>query len=51
LFEASGDWYGETVSVELVRRLRDTARFESVQALVEQLGRDADHARLALTQA
>ncbi len=51
LFEATGDWYGETVSVELIRRLRDTTRFESVEALVEQLGRDADHARLALTQA
>jgi riboflavin kinase/FMN adenylyltransferase len=51
LFDATGDWYGETVSVELIHRLRDTTRFESVQALVEQLGRDADGARLALTQA
>lgn len=51
LFDATGDWYGETVSVDLIRRLRDTTRFESVEALVEQLGRDADHARLALTQA
>jgi riboflavin kinase/FMN adenylyltransferase len=51
LFDATGDWYGETVSIELIRRLRDTTRFESVEALVEQLGRDADHARVALTQA
>jgi riboflavin kinase/FMN adenylyltransferase len=51
LFDATGDWYGETVSIELIRRLRDTTRFESVEALVEQLGRDAHHARLALTQA
>lgn len=51
LFDVTGDWYGETVSIELIRRLRDTTRFESVEALVEQLGRDADHARLALTQA
>ena len=51
LFDATGDWYGETVSLELIRRLRDTTRFESVEALVEQLGRDADHARVALTQA
>ena len=51
LFDVTGDWYGEGVSVEFVRRLRDTTRFESVEALVEQLGRDAEHARLALTQA
>ena len=51
LFEATGDWYGEAVSVELIRRLRDTTRFQSVDALVEQLGRDANDARLALTQA
>jgi riboflavin kinase/FMN adenylyltransferase len=51
LFEASGDWYGQSVSVELVGRLRETIRFESVDALVSQLGRDADQARLALTQA
>ena len=51
LFDTSGDWYGETITVDLVRRLRDTTRFESVDALVAQLGRDAADARLALTQA
>jgi riboflavin kinase/FMN adenylyltransferase len=51
LFEASGDWYGETVSVDLIRRLRDTTRFDSVEALMAQLGRDAQAARVALTQA
>ena len=51
LFDASGDWYGDSVCVELVRRLRDTTKFESINALVAQLGRDADAARLALTQA
>jgi riboflavin kinase/FMN adenylyltransferase len=51
LFDVSGDWYGETVSVELIRRLRDTTRFASVEALVAQLGRDAEDARVALTQA
>ena len=39
------------VSVELIRRLRDTARFDGLDALVAQLGRDAEAARLALTQA
>lgn len=51
LFDVSGDWYGETVSVELIRRLRDTTRFASVDALVAQLARDAQDARSALTQA
>lgn len=51
LFDVSGDWYGEIVSVELIRRLRDTTRFPSVDALAEQLGRDAENARVALTQA
>jgi riboflavin kinase/FMN adenylyltransferase len=48
LFEASGDWYGEAVSVSLVRRLRDTVRFSSIDALVKQLGRDSEDARKAL---
>jgi riboflavin kinase/FMN adenylyltransferase len=51
LFDVTGDWYGLSVSVELIRRLRDTTRFASVEALVAQLARDADDARVALTQA
>jgi riboflavin kinase/FMN adenylyltransferase len=51
LFDVSGDWYGEAVSVELIRRLRDTVRFDGVEALVAQLARDAADARIALTQA
>jgi len=51
LFDVGGDWYGEAVSVELIRRLRDTVRFEGVEALVAQLARDASDARFALTQA
>lgn len=51
LFEASGDWYGESVSVDVIHRLRDTTRFSSADALIAQLARDADAARAALTQA
>ncbi len=51
LFDVTGDWYGVPVSVDLVRRLRDTTRFANVDALVAQLARDADDARVALTQA
>jgi riboflavin kinase/FMN adenylyltransferase len=51
LFDTSGDWYGEAVSVEFVTRLRDTVKFESLDALVAQLNLDAVAARSALTQA
>jgi riboflavin kinase / FMN adenylyltransferase len=51
LFDTGGDWYGEQLSIEMIRRLRDTTRFPSVDALIEQLGRDAADARSALTQA
>lgn len=51
LFDVGGDWYGESVSIAFVRRLRDVKRFDGVDALVAQLGRDAADARLALTQA
>jgi len=49
LFEASGDWYGKSVRVEFVGRLRDTMKFAGPGELVEQLKRDAEHARAALT--
>lgn len=51
MFGASGDWYGDDVSVEFVSRIRDTVRFSGVEALVQQLNRDAESARVALTQA
>ncbi len=51
LFDVSGDWYGASVSIDLVHRLRDTVHFPDFKALVAQLERDADDARIALTQA
>ncbi len=48
LFDASGDWYGATVRVDFVRRLRDVRRFDSVEALVAQLRQDEAGARAAL---
>jgi riboflavin kinase/FMN adenylyltransferase len=50
VFDVGGDWYGEQIRVEFVRRLRDTTRFDSVDALVAQLRRDEAAARDALTQ-
>jgi riboflavin kinase/FMN adenylyltransferase len=49
LFDASGDWYGRTVRIDFVARLRDTVRFENAGALVAQLRRDEADARRALT--
>ena len=34
--------YGRAVTLQLVRRLRDETSFESVEALVEQIGRDVE---------
>jgi riboflavin kinase/FMN adenylyltransferase len=48
LFDFTGDLYGATVTVEWVRRLRDTQTFPSRQALVEQIERDAIAARAIL---
>jgi riboflavin kinase/FMN adenylyltransferase len=45
LFDFTGDLYGETVTVEWVRRLRDVKTFPSREALVDQIGRDAIAAR------
>jgi len=48
LFDFSGDLYDQVVTVEWVRRLRDTQTFPSRQALVAQIERDAVAARAIL---
>jgi riboflavin kinase / FMN adenylyltransferase len=45
LIDWSGDLYGQRIRIEFLRRLRGERRFESVDALVEQMGRDVDEAR------
>jgi riboflavin kinase / FMN adenylyltransferase len=45
LIDWSGDLYGARIRVEFLRRLRGERRFESVDALVEQMHRDVDEAR------
>jgi riboflavin kinase/FMN adenylyltransferase len=45
LIDWSGDLYGSTIRIEFLRRLRGERRFESVDALIEQMGRDVDEAR------
>ncbi len=45
LFDFSGELYGEDVRVSIVSRLRGEERFDSAEALVEQMDRDAVRAR------
>ena len=48
LFDFEGDLYGREIEVEFVTRLRDEAKFETLDALVDQMHRDAADARAAL---
>ncbi|MGH8259143.1 MAG: bifunctional riboflavin kinase/FAD synthetase [Steroidobacteraceae bacterium] len=45
LFDFDGDLYGREIEVEFVEKLRDEERFESLDALVAQMHRDASTAR------
>lgn len=50
LLDFDGDLYDEPARVRFVTRLRDELKFESVDALIDQMGRDCDHARATLAQ-
>jgi riboflavin kinase/FMN adenylyltransferase len=50
LIDWSGDLYGRSVEIEFLKRLRGERRFPSVEALVEQMARDVDEARVLGTQ-
>ena len=45
LFDFSAELYGQVITVVFRRLLREERRFDSVDALAEQIGRDADAAR------
>ena len=45
LFDFSDEVYGRLIKVEFVQKLRDEARFDSVQELTAAIRRDADRAR------
>ena len=45
LFDFAGDLYGRRLSVDFVAKLRDEERFASLEALTEQMHRDAARAR------
>lgn len=48
LFDYEGDLYGREIEVEFVEKLREEERFDSLDALVEQMRRDAAAARAIL---
>jgi riboflavin kinase/FMN adenylyltransferase len=50
VLDFAGDLYGEEAAVRFVARLRGEERFESVEALVEQIGRDVARAREVLAR-
>jgi riboflavin kinase/FMN adenylyltransferase len=45
LLDFEGDLYGRPLRLEFLKRLRGEKRFESVDALIEQMGADVDEAR------
>jgi riboflavin kinase / FMN adenylyltransferase len=49
VLDFDGDLYGQHVAVQFVRRLRGEERFESVEALVAQIGHDVEATRRVLS--
>ena len=48
LFDVDHDLYGQTLTLTFVERLRPEQRFDSEEALAEQLSRDEQAARQCL---
>ena len=48
VLDFSGDLYGEAARVEFADKIRGQVRFDDVEALVEQMGRDVEESRLIL---
>lgn len=50
-FDFAGDLYGQTITVELIARLRGEEKFDSLDALTAQIAADCDEARRILATA
>ena len=51
ILDFDGNLYGKSLRLEFVRRLRDQVKFDSVEALLEQVDRDVAETRLILENA
>ncbi len=51
VLDHDADLYGQHVAVDFVDRVRGMEKFDSVEALIEEMGRDADKARKILDEA
>jgi riboflavin kinase/FMN adenylyltransferase len=50
LFDFAGDLYGRRIEVEFVAKLRDELKFPDLNTLTAQMRRDAEQARVILSQ-
>lgn len=50
VFDFAGDLYGREIEVEFVAKLRDEVKFDGLDAMLAQMQRDAEAARVALAQ-
>lgn len=48
LLDYQGDLYGQTVSFQIVKKVREEMKFDSVEALAQQLSEDEKNIRLLL---
>jgi riboflavin kinase / FMN adenylyltransferase len=48
ILDFAGDLYDEVARVQFVRRLRAEMKFESIDALIDQMNADVLHARTIL---
>ncbi|HVF36300.1 MAG TPA: bifunctional riboflavin kinase/FAD synthetase [Candidatus Saccharimonadia bacterium] len=50
VFDFDGDLYARRIEVEFVAKLRDEERFETLEAMIQQMHRDAARARAVLAE-
>jgi riboflavin kinase/FMN adenylyltransferase len=50
LFDFDGDLYGRTIEVAFVKRIRGEKKFDSLEALIAEMGRDKEKARAILAE-
>ena len=51
MLDEGGNFYGRRVALDFVERLRGMVKYDSVEALIEQIGRDVEQTREILARA